>query len=141
MFQSNFQFVDPTNSKHFPSLIECYREMTSWEWIYAKTPKFTIKRSFKFESTKFQVIIQVHKGVIDSIDIATSSEDNLLFSSAIDAVLDKLLGTRFWPEDVVDSLKRVEVTAEDMDLKWLISSVGAMCNVQGMEAGTRDENL
>ena len=39
-------YVNPLDDETFPGISETVKQLQSWEWIYAKTPEFRVKRGF-----------------------------------------------------------------------------------------------
>ncbi|XP_068165576.1 lipoyl amidotransferase LIPT1, mitochondrial isoform X2 [Antennarius striatus] len=72
---ASLTLVDPTEESVFPGLRRAAEELQSWEWTYAKTPKFSVQtvldlrddRSSACSSAKLHM--EVKSGVIDSCEL------------------------------------------------------------------------
>ncbi|KAJ9587712.1 hypothetical protein L9F63_018863, partial [Diploptera punctata] len=74
--QRGFQLVNPTN-QWFPGLDDLHAEFSSWEWRFAKSPKFSVTRTFrvpqellgenKFTNEDLTITIDVNKGLVEDV--------------------------------------------------------------------------
>ena len=84
-------FIDPTDESKFPGITAIITRLKSWDWIFGKTPPFTISRSFvkgfasvnnafslatesngiisKYPIYMLQINIEIMHGVIQGIDV------------------------------------------------------------------------
>lgn len=68
-------FVDPDDKSAFPGLTQAAAELRSWEWMFGKTPKFSVQatldlmddRSLAHSSGQLQMTIK--NGVIESCEL------------------------------------------------------------------------
>jgi len=65
-----FQLIEP-NEQNFPGLGELRDEFSSWEWIYGKTPQFSVR--WPLQESESILDIQVKKGVIEKLDFTESN--------------------------------------------------------------------
>ena len=108
--------MDPTRENHFPGIHDLYTTLQSWEWIYAKTPKFTIYRTFSSEGhlepgldpvTRLSVSLEINKGCIEDVRLGVSEGAGEELKQLCVSVKDSLLGQRFWPSDVALALSEL----------------------------------
>lgn len=72
--QKGFQMINPTE-QWFPGINEIRDEFTSWDWCFAKTPKFEITKSFVLPHTlhdiptALKVTMTVDQGRIDDVKL------------------------------------------------------------------------
>ncbi|CAG5078779.1 Similar to LIPT1: Lipoyltransferase 1 [Cotesia congregata] len=97
--QKGFQMVNPTED-WFPGLNKLISEFRSWDWIYGKTPSFTVNRLLKLpcsgnsSSDLVNLTLTVEKGIIE--DIKMSLPSDLTSSASSEAsVISNLRGTRY----------------------------------------------
>lgn len=65
MKQRGFQLVNPTE-KWFPGIEELQKEFSSWDWIFGKTPKFTVEKELALKADdekqlKMKLTVEVDK--------------------------------------------------------------------------------
>lgn len=65
-----FHFIEP-NEQNFPGLEALRNEFSSWQWIYGKTPQFSVR--WPLEEDNSVIDIQVKKGVIEGMNFTESS--------------------------------------------------------------------
>ncbi|XP_044289594.1 lipoyltransferase 1, mitochondrial isoform X2 [Varanus komodoensis] len=51
--------INPTDEKEFPGINNKARELQAWDWLYGKTPKFSIRTSFNVAHEQSQLEIKV----------------------------------------------------------------------------------
>ncbi|RZB39550.1 BPL LplA LipB domain containing protein [Asbolus verrucosus] len=110
--QKGFQMINPTE-QWFPGIEEMKDELQSWKWLYGKTPKFTISRSFTVPEN-----LLINTDVPDDLKIAMVVENGKItdvnlfvppglvtggFSGDVN-VITSLIGQKF-SEDVLDNLE------------------------------------
>lgn len=74
-FSAASTFVDPDDKSAFPGLNQAAAELRSWEWMFGKTPKFSVQatldltedRSLAHSSGQLQMTIK--NGVIESCEL------------------------------------------------------------------------
>ena len=47
-FLQDIEYIDSCNGSIFPTIEQCHQEVSSWQWIYGKTPKFTVSHIVTF---------------------------------------------------------------------------------------------
>jgi hypothetical protein len=66
-----FANVDPVDV--CPGLCEIEGHLRSWSWVFGRTPKFTVRRSFPHsEGTELTIAIRVFHGLIEVVDVEPS---------------------------------------------------------------------
>jgi len=93
---STISIVDPTCESSFPGVGKLAAELESWDWIYGKTPKFTIESNFNC-GLIMNFKIQLDKGKIDKFEITSNDSATAKdFCQWIEAKLDMvLIGVEF----------------------------------------------
>uniref|UniRef100_W8CD76 Lipoyltransferase 1, mitochondrial n=1 Tax=Ceratitis capitata TaxID=7213 RepID=W8CD76_CERCA len=80
MKQRGFQLINPTE-KWFPGITDLRTEFNSWEWIFGKTPKFTVEKDLflKDQDKQHKMIlnVQVEKGLINDVSITMPNGERL----------------------------------------------------------------
>lgn len=62
MKQRGFQLINPTE-KWFPGLMDIRDSLTSWDWCYGKTPKFTVQKDILLKSEEKDHNVQLNISV------------------------------------------------------------------------------
>ncbi|XP_059139969.1 lipoyltransferase 1, mitochondrial-like [Physella acuta] len=67
----NYRWIDPVNEEDYPGISEIVARLESWQWVYGKTPAFSIFRAFvgHFNSKPctLKISITVEKGNLTSL--------------------------------------------------------------------------
>lgn len=105
----NFQFINPSEAQ-FPGLQKIYDELCDWEWIYGRTPNFSLTRHFAnnleyYIEHQITVNVSIEKGRISKIDIETNFNETYLKMRPL--IQEHLIGTRFWLNDLQMSLNMI----------------------------------
>lgn len=86
MKQRGFQLINPTE-KWFPGIDDLRTEFNSWEWIYGKTPKFSVEKELflKDQNKEHKMIlnVQVEKGLIHDVTITMPNGEQLPVVSSL----------------------------------------------------------
>ncbi|XP_018791088.1 PREDICTED: lipoyltransferase 1, mitochondrial [Bactrocera latifrons] len=86
MKQRGFQLINPTE-KWFPGIGNLRTEFKSWEWIYGKTPKFSVEKEIflKDQDKEHKMIlnVQVEKGLIHNVTITMPNREQLPVVSSL----------------------------------------------------------
>ena len=128
MFQGTFQYVDPTNAKHFSGLFSIYQYLSSWEWIFARTPKFTLRRTFKIIDDSVDLSVKVRGGTIDSIDVITT---NPALANSTDVITATLIGTAFKPIELKQKLSAID--SQQPSVEYVHSLVSCFSSLLGTD--------
>jgi lipoyltransferase 1 len=78
--QKGFQMLNPTDD-WFPGISKLVEEFRCWDWIYGKSPKFTVTRILEASSTSstryfLKLVIGVEKGIVQDVKITLPSDWN-----------------------------------------------------------------
>lgn len=98
---SQISNISYKNNFLFSGLDKLTSEFSSWEWIYGKTPSFTVNRLLKFprsdvtESDLLNLTLQVEKGIIEDIKMSLPSDITNETSNREASVISNLRGTRY----------------------------------------------
>ncbi|XP_052086123.1 lipoyltransferase 1, mitochondrial-like [Mytilus californianus] len=106
----NFQFINPSEAQ-FPGLQKIYNELFDWEWIYGRTPNFSLTRHFAknleyYIEHQITINVNIEKGRISKIDIETNFNETYLKMRPL--IQEHLIGTRFWFNDLQMSLNKIK---------------------------------
>ncbi|XP_039954225.1 lipoyltransferase 1, mitochondrial [Bactrocera tryoni] len=86
MKQRGFQLINPTE-KWFPGIGNLRTEFKSWEWIYGKTPKFSVEKEIFLKDQdkehKMVLNVQVEKGLIHNVTITMPNREQLPVVSSL----------------------------------------------------------
>ncbi|XP_054739653.1 lipoyltransferase 1, mitochondrial [Anastrepha obliqua] len=86
MKQRGFQLINPTE-KWFPGIDDLRTEFTSWEWIYGRTPKFSVEKELflKDNDKQHKIIlnVEVEKGIINDVTITMPNKERLPVVSSL----------------------------------------------------------
>lgn len=122
----NLQWINPDDA-YFPGLNKIYEEFSDWEWIYGTTPKFSLKRHFAknmefYIEHGITINIDIEKGRIAKLEITTNFNET--FSKIKDILLQHLIGTRFWQQDLQHSFVNIKqdlISSTDKELtNWVV---------------------
>ncbi|XP_053376147.1 lipoyltransferase 1, mitochondrial-like [Mercenaria mercenaria] len=152
------QTVDPHDTNLFPGVDNHLTELKSWEWIFGKTPPFSIQRTFHGKTETMNILsvnVDITKGRIHNLQL---KELNVLNSKDIDSrvFLTLRIGiedTKLCPNEVRKSLSKVKMewiadqlytvdTREYLD--WLLQCVMetlAIFNTQTSTSATWDNDV
>lgn len=109
------EHVDPMNKSSFPGVDKHLAELTSWDWIFGKTPPFSIQRSFPGKYMNIDNILEVDvgvtKGCIHDLKL------NLLESVGIDK--EAYLALRIALEETKLDASEVSRQLSQVKLDWI----------------------
>ncbi|XP_076838558.1 lipoyl amidotransferase LIPT1, mitochondrial isoform X2 [Brachyhypopomus gauderio] len=90
--------VDPSVDSLMPGVNKMAAELRSWEWVYGKTPKFSISISFVAQGVDIVLDMDVKSGVIErcSMDVP----HHWLPADTVRQLCSTLAGVRFCPKEV-----------------------------------------
>ena len=110
----------------YPGIEDIKSELTSWQWVYGKTPKFTICHS----ASNFTIDMLVEKGIIQDITVdslkTTTVNDSQggttpYSSNAQVIALQSLVGLPFCPLTVPMIIRQDKVLRENVFCKEIIN--------------------
>ncbi|XP_053409159.1 lipoyltransferase 1, mitochondrial-like [Mercenaria mercenaria] len=108
------QTVDPHDMDLFPGVDNHLTELKSWEWIFGKTPPFSIQRTFHGKTETMNILnvnVDITKGRIHNLQL---KELNVLNAKDIDSRVFLMLrieieDTKLCPNEVRKSLSKVKM--------------------------------
>lgn len=97
--------------------IEDYRTLlSSWDWMYGKTPKFKLEKVINFiigeEETPFRLLVTINRGLFESIDILRDGVNE----KSLKAKFDRLIGTKFTYHDAMVNVAQILKVDEENTL-------------------------
>ncbi|KAK0044911.1 lipoyltransferase 1 mitochondrial [Biomphalaria pfeifferi] len=73
-----FEFIHPLDNIKYPGVDKILAQLLSWQWIYGKTPAFTIHRKFVgvafHELCTLEVVIKAEQGKLTSLTVALQND-------------------------------------------------------------------
>ncbi|XP_078078497.1 lipoyl amidotransferase LIPT1, mitochondrial [Mustelus asterias] len=121
--QSQIMPIDPGDHQLLPGIGKFTQELKSWEWIYGRTPKFSISHLFSLHRDlpggEIKLNMSINHGRIESCSIEVFSD--WLPSTMCDQLASDLIGNRFCPtETMVLANAHLRVCSPDNELhnKW-----------------------
>ena len=114
------EHVDPTSECHYPGIHDLCTQHKTWLWIYGKTPKFSVEKSFHNPQTgaKLHLRLVIEKGLIIEAELTGDID-----SQSLDIVRSCVLDSKVWPRDEheEETLVKRSRTSEERDLLLWIS--------------------
>ncbi|KAB0800546.1 hypothetical protein PPYR_06286 [Photinus pyralis] len=107
--QNGFQMINPTE-RWFPGITELRNKFSSWDWCFAKTPKFTVTKTFSVSqefmngSGDLRVTMVVEHGRISDITVQIPSGLSTGFSGTANAITS--LKYQKFSEDAINALQQ-----------------------------------
>ncbi|XP_067889459.1 lipoyltransferase 1, mitochondrial isoform X1 [Heterodontus francisci] len=121
--QSQPRLIDPKYNLMLPGIDKFTQELKSWDWIYGRTPKFSISHSFSVDhnlsGAEVKLNMCINRGTIESCNIEVFTDR--LPSAMCDQLASDLIGNRFCPtETMVLANAHLRVCPQDNELhnKW-----------------------
>ncbi|XP_063809423.1 lipoyl amidotransferase LIPT1, mitochondrial isoform X2 [Pseudophryne corroboree] len=115
--------VDPSDETIFPGISQKKMQLCTWEWIYGKTPKFEVVKSFqilyKDSVVGVHLSISIKNGFIQSCSIVLPS--HWLPEQLINELQNSLVGSKFCPHEtvfLVSALLRTFPQDHEVQTKW-----------------------
>ena len=120
ILQGDVKELDPT-CEQFPGLDLFYKEHQSWDWIFGKTPKFSIRRSFHKPNSglffNIDIDLIIDKGLISAVRLSGSTNPELLRE------IEKCtIGSKLWPRGNKEKQQLLDLgnIKQDRDfLSWI----------------------
>ncbi|CAH2221044.1 lipoyltransferase 1, mitochondrial [Pelobates cultripes] len=117
------QHIDPSNDTLFSGISQKKRELSTWEWVYGKTPKFGLATSFqimyKQSFLNVNLTMEIKNGYIETCFI--EFPDFWLPEELSDELQNGLVGNKFCPKEtafLLSTLLRTCSQDEDVSTKW-----------------------
>ena len=120
--------MDPHLEKDFPGIRKMTEALEQWDWIYGKTPKFTVLRSFskRYENTNINsdISLEINKGRITNIEVELNSALDIGEQDILARMKARLVGKRFWFEEIDPVLLEYQNdTYSTSTIKWICSCI------------------
>lgn len=105
--------VNPADDTRYPGIQKHLNDLKSWDWIYGKTPPFTIERNFvnKFSNennTTADLKVRIEKGHVTNLHMNLLPEESVNFD-CIQSLESSLEGCRLCREDVTSQLSQIKI--------------------------------
>lgn len=104
--------INPANETEFPGILNKSRELQGWDWLYGKTPKFSISTYFPITDEQscleIKVNMDVKNGRIETCNIDVPQY--WLPPAMCDELKNNLIGSKFCPSEataIITALLRV----------------------------------
>ena len=121
LLQGAVEQLEVTDEQQFPGLETFYKSHQSWDWIFGKTPKFSVSRSFhrpKRGSPFFlDIDLTVDRGLITEAKLSGS-----IYQLLLRRVEEHIVGSKIWPRGNYEKQKLMELgeTEQERDqLSWI----------------------
>jgi len=92
---------------------ELKTKYTQWDWNYGRSPKFTLNRKKEFDFGSLEIDLEVHKGRITDAKLLSNSVNGPLLYQ----IEQQLIGTKYDPESLANTLKKLPIHDNGMDLE------------------------
>ncbi|CAK8679663.1 unnamed protein product [Clavelina lepadiformis] len=94
--------ISTNDEKLLPGVGKYREELSSWEWIFGKTPEFSLKREFLNEALG-KILIQLHvkKGFIENVEIIPGLDEMVAITTFLQT---RMVGCRFSSQDLTHLL-------------------------------------
>ncbi|XP_025724776.1 lipoyl amidotransferase LIPT1, mitochondrial [Callorhinus ursinus] len=122
---NHINLINPTDETLFPGINNKATELQTWEWIYGKTPKFSINTSFNvlYEQShlEIKIFIGIKGGRIEICNI--EAPDHWLPLEICDKLNSSFIGSKFCPNEITmltNILHRTCPEDDELHSKWNI---------------------
>ncbi|XP_070252770.1 lipoyl amidotransferase LIPT1, mitochondrial [Myotis yumanensis] len=123
--ENQINLINPADETRFPGINSKARELQTWEWIYGKTPKFSIVTSFNVlheqSLLEIKVLIDIKKGRIEICNI--EAPDHWLPRKICDKLNSTFIGSKFCPIEttmLTNGLHEACPEDDEVHSKWNI---------------------
>lgn len=89
--------VDPGSEVMMPGIHKMTSDLKNWDWVYGKTPKFSVCTSFMVENTNVGLEIEIKNGVVQSCIMDVHHD--WLPADFVKEFCSSLTGIRFCPNE------------------------------------------
>ncbi|XP_016012784.1 lipoyltransferase 1, mitochondrial [Rousettus aegyptiacus] len=117
--------INPKDETQFPGINSKAKELQTWEWIYGKTPKFSVNTSFNVSHgqshLEIKVFLDIKNGRIEICNI--EAPDHWLPLEIRDKLNSSFIGSKFCPAEMTmltNILQRTCVEDGELQSKWNI---------------------
>ena len=129
-FQGSVQYLDPTREQDFSGLYQLYQDIRTWNWVYGRTPKFSVHRTIQAtvdkHSRPVSITVDINKGLINKIQLQSEGCDMVTHERNLNELM---RGVRFWSTDISHSAHSYgaqSVINRDRALSDLITGIVTM---------------
>lgn len=116
----HIHLINPKDETLFPGINNKAKELQTWEWIYGKTPKFTVNTSFNVlygqSDLEIKVFIDIKNGRIELCNI--KAPDHWLPLEICDKLNSSFIGSKFCPIETTSHKSCLE--NDELHSKWNI---------------------
>ncbi|XP_067841479.1 lipoyltransferase 1, mitochondrial [Heptranchias perlo] len=121
--QNQIMLIDPKDNLVLPEVNKFTQELKSWDWIYGRTPKFSVSHTFSVDhnlsGAEVKLNMSIDRGRIESCNIEVLSD--WLPAAMCDQLASDLIGSKFCPtETLVLASAHLRFCPQDNELhnKW-----------------------
>uniref|UniRef100_UPI00358FCCA0 lipoyl amidotransferase LIPT1, mitochondrial n=1 Tax=Myxine glutinosa TaxID=7769 RepID=UPI00358FCCA0 len=121
--QQIIEMVDPRDETTFPGIAKLQDELSGWEWIYGRTPEFTIEREWNVpgdgDEKQITFCLHIKRGRIQDCKLQVPIE--WLPTNLLNMLIHSLIGVPFWPDNVFLALVNLKDTwkcTEEVKHNW-----------------------
>ncbi|XP_028631214.1 lipoyltransferase 1, mitochondrial [Grammomys surdaster] len=122
---NHVNLIDPADETVFPGINSKVKELQSWEWVYGRTPKFTVDTTVHVPNEQahleIQVFMDVKNGRIETCNI--KAPDHWLPLEIGDKLNSSFIGSKFCPVEtnlLMNILLRTSPDDHHLHSKWNI---------------------
>ncbi|XP_054830024.1 lipoyltransferase 1, mitochondrial [Eublepharis macularius] len=114
--------INPADETEFPGIGNKARELQAWDWLYGKTPKFSISKCLSIVDEQscldIKINMDVKNGKIETCNIDVPQ--HWLPQAMCDKLKDSLIGSKFCPTETTTVVNALLRTCADYKLysKW-----------------------
>ncbi|XP_078514300.1 lipoyl amidotransferase LIPT1, mitochondrial [Lissotriton helveticus] len=121
----NVKLIDPKDEDLFPGIRNKTKELQTWDWIYGKTPRFSVRTSFdvfhKQTYLEVKLNLDIKSGRIEACSIDVP--DYFLPADMCVVLQNNLIGSRFCPNEttlLTSALLRTCPQDSDLHNNWSV---------------------
>nr|XP_056717993.1 lipoyltransferase 1, mitochondrial [Euleptes europaea] len=119
---NHINVINPADEREFPGINNKARELQAWDWIYGKTPKFSISKCLNIEDEQscldVKISMDIKNGKIETCNIDVPQ--HWLPPMMCNKLGDSLIGSKFCPSKTTYVANALLSTCTDYKLyrKW-----------------------
>ncbi|XP_005400796.1 PREDICTED: lipoyltransferase 1, mitochondrial [Chinchilla lanigera] len=120
---NHIHLINPTDESVFPGINSKAKELQTWEWIYGRTPKFSVNTTFNVlceqAYLEIKVFLDIKNGRIEMCKI--EAPDHWLPLAICDKLNSSLTGSKFCPIEttmIMHMLLRMCPGDQELHSKW-----------------------
>lgn len=103
--------IDRVSPASFPTVAERVAKLKAWDWLFAKSPKFSVENTFADGDRVLIVKLQVVKGSVDEVEVCGDGNLNGLAAA--------VTGKRFSTNSIQDVCRETFNELENRALDWM----------------------